>query len=153
MLTQSTNALRDRIQMSISMLDYENALFFAERLQNISSNPDDIYFLAKCYYLNGKIKQSYLVLRGSAAHQCQDVRLLLARCCIELKKYGEAERALLSSDRVGPKTLTKQMLDEIPGGSSGLYLLGLACKFQNRSETAIEYFRLCLQVQKFLHIV
>ena len=59
--------------------------------------------------------------------------------------YSEAERALLPTHtRNHPKDFTEEVISQIPAG--GLYILGTICRREHRTETAIEYFKMCLKV-------
>ena len=86
-------------------------------------------------------------------------RLLLARCCVDLKKYSEAEEFLLAPFRNSdPKTHTVTTAlreDELIGefGDSAAFvaqLLGLISVKTERSARAIKYYNLSLKMNPFL---
>lgn len=146
-------SMQSLIEHSLACCLYVNATFYAERLHAICPNEDSLGFLAKCYYAQHKWKQVYLILQHATS---TTNRYLFAVVCIELKKFKEAESALLASypleNGVSFQTLlpkhinAEKALVYIPGGASGIYLLGKVARKQHQKEKAIEYLKLCLQV-------
>jgi anaphase-promoting complex subunit 3 len=134
-----TELLRDLVDKHLSLCLYDNAHFYAERLLYESPSPDSLNLLALCYFRQGKTKQTYQLLKDSSS---PENRYLFALACISLRRYVEAERALLA----GRSSYDARFASEIPGGAAGLYLLGKICRKDSRKESAIMFFRLCLEV-------
>lgn len=58
---------------------------------------ESLHLLATCYYRSGKTAAAYSILTKSiVSAKSSDCRLLLAKCCLDLKKFTEAEEALIS---------------------------------------------------------
>lgn len=128
---------------SMAYYCYDNAIFFAERLYYESQNEANLFNLADCYYRQGKYHQCYLLLQGSTI---PNNRFLLAKTCFTIGKYEEAELALLPRRFKSAETLTEEEIESIPGGVFGIYHLGLICRKQQRNDSAIDYFHLCIKV-------
>jgi anaphase-promoting complex subunit 3 len=143
----TSSSIGTLINHYISIFLYENAKFLAERLYYESPTSVHLNLLAKCYYSQGKIQQVYHLLKDD---NTLINRYMFAQACIQLKKYNEAEGALTSTRHIHPDNLTDNQISQIPGGASGLYLLGIICKKEQRKEFAIAYFRRALQVH---HII
>jgi hypothetical protein len=132
------------IDYYLSLYQYSTAQFYSERLYSISSISDHLYLLAKCYYLQGNIRQVYYLLREEKISL--SCRYLFAIVCITLGKLNEAEESLLPFEHLNPKNMINEDIKDIPGGTNGLYLLGVICKKEQRKEFAIAYFKKCLEV-------
>ena len=129
--------LRQLIQASLAGYLYENAKFYAERLFAEYPIAEHLHLLAEIYFKQGKTKQTYLILQSSTY---QPSRYLFAVACIALGKFSEAERALLPVSYMQPQSMTTEIVDQIPGGAAGLYLLGVICRKEHRFPAAIDYF-------------
>lgn len=138
--------LKQLVTQNIDLHLYDNAKFFAERLYYEQPSADHLFLLAQCFHFQQKTKQVYHLLQDC---NIPPARYLLAITCITLKRFKEAERALLPSP-LNPLKLSKEMVQDIPGGAAGLYLLGKICRLENRREAAIKYLNLSLQVYIFL---
>ena len=134
--------LRNLTEYYLSTFLYDTAKFYAERMYYDEPNERNLNTWAIVFYRQGKIKQTYLMLK-----QCHspDNRYLFAQCCVELDKLDEAEQALLTY-----QGLNADGTNEIPGGAAGLYLLGCICRRGNRRESAIDYFKKCLHLDSCL---
>ena len=103
-------------------------------------------------------------------------RYLLAKCCVELGYYGEAEEVLVRHAREqfsrvvaenagivnGVKisgnrseAMDAWIVQEarpcpIPNGAAGLNLLGLICRKTNRNQRSIEYHRMALKLDPLM---
>jgi tetratricopeptide (TPR) repeat protein len=151
----------------LTYFHYANALFYAERLYYHHPISEHLFLLSKCYYLQGKYKQVYHLLKSSSSTISPSYssatapaevssfypnRYLFAMVCYQLKKYSECEESLLPYEYFNPMTMTLEDISQIPGGTNGLYLLGLICKKEQRKNYAIKYFQKCLEVVIcFLH--
>ena len=138
---QFSDVLRQLINQNLELHLYHTAQFYAERLYYEHPNAENLYGLAQCFYKQGKLKQTYLLLQSC---DTLPARYLLAVVCISLRKYREAERALVGGS-VNAQNITT-VVDTIPGGAAGLYLLGSICRVENRRDSAISYYKACLQV-------
>lgn len=83
--------------------------------------------------------------------------LLLARCCCDLKKYGEAEQTLLGRTKDKKSTCLKGTLstDELvanfgDAASFAAQLLALICSKTERLNKAIDYYKKSLKLNPFL---
>ena len=116
-----------------------------------------LHLLASCYFRAGKTAAAYSVLRtqGCRSPQC---RLLFGRCCVDLKKYCEAEQALLSSfmrseSKGQPKADVS--IDELVSefGDSASFvaqLLGFVSVKTERLSRAIDFYCKSLTLNPFL---
>jgi tetratricopeptide (TPR) repeat protein len=80
-----------------------------------------------------------MALQGSKSSQN---RYLLAHCCVQLSLFGEGEEALIATGQERDTSAFNQ----VPGGSCGIYLLGMIYKHQHRKEQAISCFKKCLKM-------
>jgi tetratricopeptide (TPR) repeat protein len=148
----------------LTFFQYTNALFYAERLYYHHPISEHLFLLSKCYYLQGKYKQVYHLLKSSSTTISSSVpssslpsssfypnRYLFAMVCYQLKKYSECEESLLPYEYFNPMAMTMDDISQIPGGTNGLYLLGLICKKEQRKNYAIKYFQKCLEVSHTPH--
>lgn len=110
--------------------------------------------LATCYYRSGKANAAYSIL---SSKQCPtpECQLLLARCCVDLKKYNEAEEALvgnLRSERSSNGTFTVEDLRKQFGDSVSFaaQLLAQICSKIERHSHAIHYYTESLKANPFL---
>ncbi|EJK69461.1 hypothetical protein THAOC_09280, partial [Thalassiosira oceanica] len=182
------------IQTYLGLLCYENATFLAERYAAAFPNSENaVYLLAYCYYRSGSPKSARSVLLSrwlsrnnvSSVLKSADVdlertrssaRYLLAKCCVELGYYGEAEEVLVRHarekfSRVVDKNagivngvkingnwseaMDAWIIQEarpcpIPNGAAGLNLLGLICRKTNRNQRSIEYHRMALKLDPLM---
>lgn len=127
----------------LSIFLYDTARFYAERCYYENPNPQSLNLLAQCFLREGKSKQAYLILLDS---ELPANRYLFALSCVSLHKYGEAEKALLPPNVMGPNDFSTELYSKVPGGGAGLYLLGVICRRESRIESAIEYFKMSLKV-------
>eukprot|EP01052_Picozoa_sp_SAG31_P052669 SAG31_NODE_13108_length_892_cov_0.977301_1_plen_204_part_10 len=123
--------IKKAVQNSLENFQYENAIFFAERLVASHSCDENLFSLASCYYQAGQVKRAYCTLKGN---QCQTEanRYLFAKCCVNLGQLHEAERCLLQGTT--------------PKGAAGLELLGEICKRTDRVQEANDYFSKALKL-------
>lgn len=133
------DALRQLVDQNMALYLFDDAIFYAERLYCESHSPEHLNLIAQCFFKQGKMKQTYLLLQFSEYHPN---RYLFALTCISLGKFKEAEKSLLptlETDNFDP--------EDVPGGAAGLYLLGIICRRENRRESAVRFFKLSLQVR------
>lgn len=142
--------LKSLVSKNLGLFLYENAHFYAERLYYQDPTPEALNLLAQCYFQQGKHKQAYLLLR-----ECTDSanKYMFASVCVQLKKFSEAEKCLLSDVLVSdPRHLTDDDIRSIPGGPAGIYMLGVVCRKQHRKEVAITYFEHSLRVRSHCNL-
>ncbi|XP_033114758.1 cell division cycle protein 27 homolog isoform X2 [Anneissia japonica] len=128
---------------------YQDAIFLAERLHAEVASEETLFLLATCYFRSGKPNRAYALLtdKGCRTPQC---KYLLARCCLQLKKYSEGETILAGS------VLTKQhTLEEIISeyGELSCFVLSLLGKILSKSERqpkASECYRQSLKLNPCL---
>lgn len=105
------------IQQYLSILCYENATFLAERLHaTFPSSQHSIYLLSICYYRQNQPWKVYTLLKQSnslaLSKMSSDLRYLMAKCCLELFKYREAEQYLLPHPSERPGFFKLQFLSD-----------------------------------------
>lgn len=147
------------IEHNLGLNMYENATLLARTLYAHSSTQQSLHLLATCLFRNGKAKQAHSALKCGVAGDKKlsaDNRYLLALCCFELEQMQEAEEALLGNYASNSSTCrTKPAIlncGNVPGGPSGLYLLGCINRKANRVEKAKEYFIESLRHDPFLRV-
>jgi len=121
------------------------------------ASDETLHLLATCYYRAGKAVAAYSILsrKNCKSARC---RMLLARCCIDLKKYSEAEEALLCTfsqyeSKLSSKCVitTEEMVEEFGESASfAAQLLATVCLKTDRHAKAIDYFKKSLKLNPFL---
>ncbi|XP_067013542.1 cell division cycle protein 27 homolog [Anabrus simplex] len=129
--------------------DYEDATFLAERWSAEIETDDAVYLLATCYYRSGKVGQAYSVLkkRGSNAPPS---RYLMARCCLELQKFAEAEYMLLGPDGSRPNALDDMVSEFGDQACFALLILARIFRKTERRPQSAEAYRRALKLNPFL---
>ena len=146
--------LKQLIERYFSAHLYENARFYCERFYYECPSAESLNLLAKCYFRQGKIKQTYLILQDCSKNITEfsnsptnkSNKYLFALACVGLDKYDEAERALQPHFYQTSISMSLEALRETPGGAPGVYLLGKICRKQNRKEQSIAYLKTSLLV-------
>uniref|UniRef100_A0A131XWK1 Cell division cycle protein 27 homolog n=1 Tax=Ixodes ricinus TaxID=34613 RepID=A0A131XWK1_IXORI len=133
---------------------FADATFLAERLYAEVHTDESLHLLATCHYRAGNKVSAYSLLRSHGCRLPQS-RFLLARCCLDLRKFSEAELALDADTGLASRTSAKAGLDEVAGSfgdsaSFALALVGQLCSRTERSTRAIEAFRRSLKLNPFL---
>eukprot|EP01041_Mallomonas_annulata_P007385 gene7385-15078_t len=139
----SVDILSRLVEHYLSANLYDTARFYAERLYYENPTPQTLYRLANCYFREGKMNQTCLILQDS---EWTENRYLYAHACFAIGKFSDAEKALVPSQNFSPKDLTQETIMKVPGGAAGLYLLGNICRREHRTEAAIEYFKYSLKL-------
>ncbi|CAG0883569.1 unnamed protein product [Cyprideis torosa] len=88
---------------------YQDGIFLSERLHCEVGTEDSLHTLATSYYRAGKVGQAYNVLEKFIPSAPKN-KFLMAKCCLDLKKYQEAEHTILSNPKAFGRPMT---LDEI----------------------------------------
>ena len=113
--------------------------------------------MASSYYRSGKTSSAYSLLTRETVSSSK-CRLLLARCCFDLKKFGEAEEAILSKFSLfESKTASKfvvsieELVQEYGESASFVaQLLGQISVRTERVSRAVDYFSKSLKLNPFL---
>lgn len=133
---------------------FSDATFLAERLHAEVRSDESLHLLATCYYRAGNKVSAYKLLRSRGCRTPQS-RFLLARCCIDLRIFSEAETALEADVGLASRCSAKGGLDEMAmsfGDSAAfaLDLLGQLCSRTQRVGRAAEAYRKSLKLNPFL---
>ncbi|GFQ66074.1 cell division cycle protein 27 homolog [Trichonephila clavata] len=128
---------------------YEDAIFIAERLFAEVDSDEALYLLATCYYRAGRIGAAYSVLKRKGCHSSQ-CRFLYARCCVDLKKFSEAEFSITGSSIAKTKSLDDIVSEFGDFSSFVVQLLGNICYKTSRFAKAAEAYRKSLKLNPFL---
>lgn len=128
---------------------YEDAIFIAERLFAEVDSDDALYLLATCYYRAGRTGAAYSVLKskGCRSSQC---RFLYARCCVDLKKFSEAEFSITGNSIAKGKNLDDIVTEFGDFSSFVVQLLGHICYKTSRFAKAADAYRKSLKLNPFL---
>ncbi|XP_064948977.1 cell division cycle protein 27 homolog B-like isoform X2 [Musa acuminata AAA Group] len=128
----------DRVQSSLRLLMYSNAIFLCERLCAEFPSELNLQLLATCYLLNNQAYCAYQILKGTKMPQS---RYLFAVSCFRMNLLHEAEAALCPVNEPNA---------EVPNGAAGHYLLGLIYRFTGRRAYAIDHFTQALAIDPLL---
>ncbi|XP_064990774.1 cell division cycle protein 27 homolog B-like isoform X2 [Musa acuminata AAA Group] len=128
----------DRVQSSLRLLMYSNAIFLCERLCAEFPSELNLQLLATCYLLNNQAYCAYQILKGTKMPQS---RYLFAVSCFRMNLLHEAEAALCPINEPNA---------EVPNGAAGHYLLGLIYRFTGRRAYAIDHFTQALAIDPLL---
>ena len=123
--------------------------------QKVGSD-ETLYLLATCYYRSSKPIAAYKIL-SKKQFKSSECRLLLAKCCCDLKKYEEAEKTLMYKWKLDKKSTTGKILttEELiaqfsESASFVSQLLGLICSKTERQNKAVDYYKKSLKINPFL---
>jgi len=113
------------IQQYLFLLHHENATFLAERFVAHNSTPYSNYLLAMCHYRSNKPKKAKSILTtwsqktvfyggdASSALMGESILYLLAKCCVDLELWNEAEDTLLRTARAEYAAFKKQIKERL----------------------------------------
>ncbi|RWS26265.1 Cell division cycle protein 27-like protein [Leptotrombidium deliense] len=139
------------IWFTLNHYAYSDAIFLAERLHCEVNSEESLYLLATCYYRAGKEVSAYSILcdRRFKSSEC---RLLFARCCCDLKKFAEAEQALIGNVKHSLKHLSiEDLVNEFNEAASfAAQMLALICSKTERYAKAVDYYKKSLKLNPFL---
>ncbi|XP_010913871.1 cell division cycle protein 27 homolog B isoform X1 [Elaeis guineensis] len=128
----------DRVQSSLRLFMYRNALFLCERLCAEFPSELNLQLLATCYLRNNQAYCAYHILKGSKMPQS---RYLFAISCFQMNLLREAETALCPANEPNA---------EVPNGAAGHYLLGLIYRYTGRRTCAVDHFMQALAIDPLL---
>ncbi|XP_037292109.2 cell division cycle protein 27 isoform X2 [Rhipicephalus microplus] len=133
---------------------FSDAIFLAERLYAEVHTDESLHLLATCHYRAGNKVSTYKLLRSRGCRSPQS-RFLLARCCIDLRKFAEAESALYGDVGLSSRSSAKGGLDETATafGDSASFAMGLLGQLYSKTERvgrATEAYKKSLKLNPFL---
>lgn len=142
--TAMETLLQASIHDSLQFHLHSNAIFLSERLYAEFRTLSNLHLLANCHVQNGQYKQAYNLLQStakdwqySASENALLIQYLFAVCCCKLQKFVDAEKAL-------------EFLHSHQNDAHVLYLLGFVCRYTNKREKAIDYFKQALALNPML---
>ncbi|KAH8260608.1 hypothetical protein KR038_008478, partial [Drosophila bunnanda] len=129
--------------------DLKDAVFLAERLYSEVESDETVFLLATSYYRSNKVHQAYWLLKeqGRTSPQC---RFLQAKCAFELKKYSEAESALISSGFGDVKNCDELQRDFGDLACFAYQLMAQICVLTERNKLAVSALRRALKLNPFM---
>ncbi|XP_076460272.1 cell division cycle protein 27 homolog isoform X2 [Babylonia areolata] len=134
---------------ALNHYSYGDAIFLAERLYAEVSNNEALHLLATCYYRGGHPVQAYMLLQKKSCPSPQ-CKFLMAKCCLEIKKYAEAERVLAGSILTKPKSCEEI---EVEFGTMACHVFTLLAQVYSKTDRigkACEYYRKSLKLNPLL---
>lgn len=129
--------------------DYQDATFLAERLCAEAESEETIFLLATCYYRSGQKHQAHWLLSKKSVRSTQ-CRFLLSKCAFDLKKYSEAENALINDDHLRQRHLDEIVKEFGDIACFALELVSKICQKTERSKLANEASRKAVKLNPFL---
>ncbi|XP_021937878.1 cell division cycle protein 27 homolog isoform X2 [Zootermopsis nevadensis] len=128
---------------------YPDAIFLAERLYAEVDSDDALFLLATCYYRSGKPGQAYSILRNKATSSAQ-CKYLLAKCCLDLHKFSEAESVLTGGDTARSRSFDELVSEFGDQACFALQILARICSQSERCSKAAEACVKALKLNPFL---
>ncbi|EEB14099.1 cell division cycle, putative [Pediculus humanus corporis] len=130
---------------------YDDAIFLAERLYAEVECDESLFLLATCYYRSGLISMAYSTLKKKDAHSPQ-IRCLLAKCCVDLQKYAEAESILTGQSIMKSKEINDDdIISEFGDESCFVFkILAIIASKTHRIELTAEMYKKSLKLNPFL---
>lgn len=128
---------------------YEDAIFIAERLYAEVNSDESLYLLATSYYRAGRVAAAYSVLKNKGCRNSQ-CRFLFAKCCMDLKKFSEAEFSITGNSVAKTKSLDDIVNEFGDFSSFAIQLLAHVCSRTTRNSKAAEAYRKSLKLNPFL---
>ncbi|XP_053664176.1 cell division cycle protein 27 homolog [Anopheles marshallii] len=128
---------------------YQDATFLAERLCAEVDSEESVFLLATCYYRAGQKHLAHWLLSKKSVRSTQ-CRFLLSKCAFDLKKYSEAENALVNDDHLKPKHLDEIVKEFGDIACFALELVSKICLKTERSKLANDASRRAIKLNPFL---
>lgn len=132
---------RAAYEFSLASFMWKQAAFFAERLMAEAPCDEHAYLLALAYFHNEEHWRARWHLTGS---RLPEARYLLAKCCFRLRRWEEAEDALLLEPTAASAA------EAVANGAAGLFLLGQIKEKQSQDCHAVECYAKCLDMCPFM---
>ncbi|KAK3942381.1 hypothetical protein QBC46DRAFT_74592 [Diplogelasinospora grovesii] len=148
--------LRQTVQYHLNNFAYENALFFAERLQaHDPRSPESAYLLALCHLRLGDARSAYEVSRSSGYRGTNlGCAFVFAQACLELERYKDGITAL---EKSRPLWAAKSGLGKntpiripYPDAAAASCLLGKLYRAYNNKDRAVPCFEEALAANPFM---
>uniref|UniRef100_A0A1Y9H345 Cell division cycle protein 27 homolog n=1 Tax=Anopheles dirus TaxID=7168 RepID=A0A1Y9H345_9DIPT len=128
---------------------YQDATFLAERLCAEVESEESIFLLATCYYRSGQKHLAHWLLSKKSVHSTQ-CRFLLSKCAYDLKKYSEAENALINDDHLRQRHLDEIVKEFGDIACFALELVSKICQKTERAKLANDASRRAIKLNPFL---
>ncbi|KAL7734060.1 hypothetical protein ACLKA6_011745 [Drosophila palustris] len=129
--------------------DHKDAVFLAERLCSEVESDETIFLLATSYYRSNLLDQAYWLLMEKARRSPQ-CRYLQAKCAYELKKYAEAECALIANGFADNKHFDELQREFGEIACFAYQLMGQVCMRTERQKLAVNALQRALKLNPFL---
>ncbi|KAJ8908804.1 hypothetical protein NDN08_005508 [Rhodosorus marinus] len=149
METGTEVALRSAVSSSLQSYLPENAVFMAERLCAVRCSSANRRLLAESYLRCGKPVQAKSTLEDA---NDPESRYLYSVACVDLNLLREAEVALRPQNLKDYGSCNDVRVEDFPGGSSGVYLLGKVLHRSGRKEAAVAMYKRALKANPFLWV-
>ncbi|XP_034656582.1 cell division cycle protein 27 homolog isoform X2 [Drosophila subobscura] len=129
--------------------DHKDAVFLAERLCSEVECDETIFLLATSYFRSNLVHQAYWLLKekGRRSAQC---RFLQAKCAYELKKFAEAESALITTGFADAKNFEELQRDFGELACFAYQLIAQICIKTERNKLAVTALRRALKLNPFM---
>ena len=141
------------VEYYLSVYLHDNAIFFAERLVDVSPSETNRHLLATAYVHAGRHRQAVTVLRPCKASYNV---YLLAHCLIKTEQYAEADERMMTAAGLTGKTGEEQVSElqkspyKIPNGAAGAHLVGVAAHLGGNMERGSKFYMLALYLDPYL---
>ncbi|RKP20987.1 TPR-like protein [Rozella allomycis CSF55] len=122
---------------------YDNAVFYAGRLESMQSSEESKLSLAKAFFVQAQYKNVYYILKKSKSAMN---RYLFAHACYHLGFLAEAETVLLGV----VESIQREQGVGKPDLAAVYYMLGKTCQRANRTIQAIGYFKSSLKLNPLI---
>eukprot|EP00933_Yihiella_yeosuensis_P042419 TRINITY_DN36995_c0_g1_i1.p1 TRINITY_DN36995_c0_g1~~TRINITY_DN36995_c0_g1_i1.p1 ORF type:complete len:757 (+),score=108.29 TRINITY_DN36995_c0_g1_i1:75-2345(+) len=143
MSTSFYSQARAAFDYSLKNFLWKQAAFYAERLVAEKPCDETRYLLGLAYFHNQEISRAQFHLEDN---KLPEARYLMAKCLFELKRYTQAEDALVSYSSHCLGILPSNVVN----GAAGLFLLGQVQERLERREQAVECYKHCLELSPFM---
>jgi len=110
---------------------------------------ETIFLLATSYFRSNQVHQAYWLLKEKTRRSPQ-CRFLQAKCAYELKKYAEAESALISTGFADAKNCDELQRDFGDLACFAYQLMAQICVRTERNKLAISALRRALKLNPFM---
>ncbi|XP_017134780.1 cell division cycle protein 27 homolog [Drosophila miranda] len=129
--------------------DHKDAVFLAERLCSEVECDETIFLLATSYFRSNLVHQAYWLLKEKARRSAQ-CRFLQAKCAYELKKFAEAESALINTGFADAKNFDELQRDFGELACFAYQLIAQICIKTERNKLAATALRRALKLNPFM---
>ncbi|KAH8303778.1 hypothetical protein KR018_002414 [Drosophila ironensis] len=129
--------------------DLNDAVFLAERLCAEVESDETIFLLATTYFRSNQVHQAYSLLKEKSRKSPQ-CRFLQAKCAYELKKFADAESALVASGFAEGKNVDELQKDFGELACFAYQLMAQICVRTERNKLAVIALRRALKLNPFM---